>query len=163
MLKTDEIMFWLIKKWLKKLKETTQDPRCCYIKAKREKIVSIFKKEGFLVDVFEFQNIEDFLKGITIGIHGTILEEYRGEDIAAVKPYISKEEIKLAKGKSEWIGVKKRLHIRFWKTGDDNYLVKAHTEFDVTDPRHILEIGINFEQGCKWFKRDIKDTDIKII
>ena len=156
-------MLWFIRKWLKKLEETTKDPSCCDIHADIDEIFSVLENKGYNVDVFIIRDVKSFLKAMTIGIKGIILEEYRGEDIAAVRTYEEREKVEIQNELKDGINVQKRLHLRFWKMNDNNYRVKAHTEFDVTDPRHALNEGINYDQGCEWFRKDVQGTDIKII
>lgn len=156
-------MLWFIRKWLKKLEETTKDPLCCDIHADIDEIFSVLENEGYVVDIFVVNDLKSFLKAITVGIKGIILEEYRGEDMAAVRTYEEKEKVKIENELQDGIEAQKRLHVRFWKMNDNNYRVKAHTEFDVTDPRHALGEGVNYNQGCELFRKDVSNSEIKIL
>lgn len=156
-------MFWLIKKWLKRREEINKEPICCDIKSTLDELVSTLREKGFVVDVFKFTGLSDFLHAITTGINGIILEQYNGEDIAAVRTYTEKPKVKIEEEVEDGIKVNKRLHIRFWKLREDIYRVKAHTEYDVTDPRHVLGEDIDFEQGCEWFRKDVEESNIKIL
>jgi hypothetical protein len=160
-------LVWYIGSLRKRLEETTKDPKCCYVRADSSMLVSTLRTKGYEVDVFPFP-ITDLLslwKTLKGDMKGIILEEYRGEDIAAIRNYPVKEK---SQDGTEDVTVQKRLHVRLWKVesdkiNGDKYLAKAHTEYDIGDPRHIPGIGVNFVQGCEWFRNDIADTDIKII
>jgi hypothetical protein len=156
-------MFWLIKKWLKKRKEIKREPICCDVEADLEDIISALKEKKYQVDVFKITGLSSFLHAITTGIDGIILEEFKGEDMTAVRIYTEKPKVKMQEEIEDGVKVQKRLHIRFWKIKDDVYRVKAHTEYDVTDPRHVLGEGINFEQGCEWFRKDMMNTNVKFL
>lgn len=156
-------MFWLIKKFFKKREETKKDPFCCDVKASLGEIVSVFIEKGYRVDVFAITDLNSFLEAVTTGIDGIILQEYRGEDVAAVRTYTEKEKVAIQEEIEDRVKVQKRLHVRFWKIKDDVYRVKAHTEYDTVDSRHALGEGVDYEQGCEWFRKDVVDTDIKIL
>jgi hypothetical protein len=156
-------MFWLIRKWLKKREEIEKDPICCDVKANFNELVSVLKTKGYQVDVYKITDLGSFLHALTTGIDGVILENYKGEDLTAVRTYTEKPKARIEEEVEDGLKVQKRLHLRFWKIRNDVYLVKAHTEFDVTDPRHVLGEGINFEQGCEWFRKDAEDSGIKIL
>lgn len=151
-------MFWFIKKWKDDLKQTTTDPPCCNIRTTSNEIISVLESKGYTVENFEMRSLCTYLKmrirsymrkGIALS-NGIVLEDYRGEDIVAARSY-------------EEAGVPKRIHVRFWNEGDGVYSVRAHTELDVSDLEHILKEDINYDQGCKWFREDVKDTSIKIL
>jgi hypothetical protein len=151
-------MFWFIKKWKDDLKKTTKDPLCCNIRATSNDIISVLESKEYTVEDFEVGSLYTYLKmrirgslrkGIALS-NGIVLEDYRGEDITAARSYTE-------------AGVPKRIHIRFWNEGNCVYSVRAHTELDVNDLEHILKEDINYEQGCKWFREDVKGTSIKIL
>jgi len=156
-------MFWLIRKWLKRFEETRKDPFCCEVKATLDGLASALKDKKFQVDIFTITDLSSLLHAITTGIYGIILEEYKGEDVAAVKTYAEKPKVRIEEEIEDGEKVKKRLHVRFWKIRDDVYLVKAHTEYDVTDPRHVLGEDVNFKQGCEWFRKDMQGTEVEIL
>lgn len=156
-------MIWLIKKWFKKREEIKKEPICCDVEADLEDIISGLKEKKYQVDVYKITNLNSFLHAITTGIDGIILEEFKGEDMAAVRIYTEKPRVKIQEEIEDGVKVQKRLHIRFWKIKDDVYRVKAHTEYDVTDSRHVLGEDVNFGQGCEWFKKDMINTDVKIL
>ena len=125
--------------------------------------MNTLKEKKYEVDVFAITGLNSFLEAMTTGIDGIILEEYKGEDVAAVKTYTEKPKTRIEEEIEGGEKINKRLHVRFWKIRDGVYLVKAHTEFDVTDPRHALGEDVNFNQGCEWFRKDMEDTEVKIL